>query len=238
MLAFMIIAVVVVGIIIYRRGGLRLPAVAGLSRGVMASSKARNGTIIAVAIIVIIGAVLYFVGSTEIIQLGKTNWMWIVGGLVLLYMVWNERGILRVIVGTALVVGIIVAAIVGTYSQVTSGSPIPTGCSSEPILVQPPIHSFELEQGCVVTLDLSLLVQKEFIRTKNPNATINPQVDRDAASNPIQILEADAELITTALERPRYVGNRLLWRIKANDNLEQYGVTTVKLKAYSLETAR
>lgn len=238
MLEFMIIATIVIGIIMYRRGGLRLPAFAGLSGGIMSSSRARNGTIAALVAIVIIGGALYYWGSTAIIEFGTTYWMWIIGAIVVIYLVLKEQGITRALVGTALVLGAVAAIIIGTHSQLTTGSMIPSGCSDEPILAQAPVQTFELEQGCVATLDLSLLAQKVYEETGDPRAKFNPKVERDASANPLSIVEADESRIITALGRPRYVGHQLVWKIKANDNLEQFGVTTVKLKAFSLETAK
>lgn len=167
-----------------------------------------------------------------------TYWMWILMALVVIYFVLKEQGITRALVGTALVVGTVTAIIIGTHSQLTTGSMIPSGCSDEPILAQAPVQTFELEQGCVATLDLSLLAQKVHEETGDPRAKFNPKVERDASANPLSIVEADESQIITALGRPRYVGHQLVWKIKANDDLEQFGVTTVKLKAFSLETAK
>ena len=60
MLEFMIIAAILGGILIYRRGGLRLPAMAGLSGGIMSSSKQPVMVIGAVAIFIAAALIWWF----------------------------------------------------------------------------------------------------------------------------------------------------------------------------------
>ncbi len=216
----------------------RLPAFAGLSGGIMSSSKARNGAVAALVAIAIIGAALVYWGSTAITEFGTTYWMWILGTLVVIYLVLKEQGIIRALVGTVLVFGTIAAITIGTYSQLTTGSVIPSGCSDEPILIQAPMHNFELKQGCVATLDLSLLAQKVHEETKNPNSTINPKVERDRAANPTSVTKAEESQIITALSVPKYKGQRLVWQIKADDDLQRFGVKHVNLKVFTLETSK